>query len=137
MNLPDHIRPTAADVPAGEAWLVEFYGEKSNAVKDGDDSAPWNTINTGGRLSCVSNDDVILIARLVPAPHDITSPDDVKPGEAWVVECRGERRNAVKGGAFNAPWNTVTAGGLFFPEENEDVTLIARLVPAHYNERNQ
>lgn len=128
---------TAADVPAGEAWLVEFYGEKRPAVKDGDDSAPWNAINTGGRLSCVRNEGVTLITRLVPAPRDITSPDDVKPGEAWLVECRGEQRNAVKDGDDSTPWNTVTAGGLFFHEENDDVILIARLVPAHYNERNQ
>lgn len=57
-------------------------------------------------------------------------PADVKPGEAWVVEVFGERRTAVKDRGGVEPWNTVPAGGRFYPEENAAVTLIARLVPA-------
>lgn len=57
-------------------------------------------------------------------------PADVKPGEAWVVECRGERRAAVKDNDDNnVPWNTVNADGWCLPEDNGDVNLIARLVP--------
>lgn len=97
-----------ADVPAGEAWLVEFYGEKRNAVKDGDDSTPWNTVTAGGLFSYVRNDDVTLIARLVPAPRDITSPDELdklaptsifRDGRGWpgVITDQGEimRMNRV------------------------------------------
>lgn len=58
------------------------------------------------------------------------NPADVKPGEAWVVEVFGERRAAVKDRDDYEPWNTFTAGGRFQPEENESVTLVARLVPA-------
>ena len=58
------------------------------------------------------------------------TPADVKPGEAWIVECRGERRTAVKDMDDDVPWNTVAADGLFFSEENENVTLVSRLVPA-------
>lgn len=58
------------------------------------------------------------------------NPAYVKPGEAWVVECRGERRTAVKDMDDDVPWNTVAADGLFFSEENENVTLLHRLVPA-------
>ena len=65
-----------ADVPPGEVWLVEVYGEKRNAVKDGGDCIPWNTINGNGRLSSVRNADVTLIARLLPAPRDITNPKE-------------------------------------------------------------
>lgn len=58
-------------------------------------------------------------------------PADVKPGEAWVVECRGERRNAMKDSDDNnEPWNTVNTDGWYLLEDNKDVTLIARLVPA-------
>lgn len=66
------------------------------------------------------------------AESDAESPDpaDVKPGEAWLVECRGERRTAVKDRDDDEPWNTFTAGGLFLPEDNEAITLISRLVPA-------
>lgn len=57
-------------------------------------------------------------------------PADVKPGEAWIVECHGERRTAVKDRGGDEPWNTVPAGGRFYPEENAAVTLVTRLVPA-------
>lgn len=57
-------------------------------------------------------------------------PADVKPGEAWIVECGGEKRPAVKDRNDDVPWNTVAADGLFFSEENETVTLLHRLVPA-------
>lgn len=70
--------PDPADVKPGEAWLVEFCGEKRNAVKDGNDPAPWNTINAGGSLSCARNTDITLVARLVPAPRVITNPDELE-----------------------------------------------------------
>lgn len=57
-------------------------------------------------------------------------PADVKPGEAWVVECRGERRAAVKDNDDTVPWCTVNADGWFNAEKNESVTLVSRLVPA-------
>ena len=58
-------------------------------------------------------------------------PADVKPGEAWIVECRGERRNAVKDNDdLNEPWNTVNADGWLLAEDDEDITLVSRLVPA-------
>lgn len=58
------------------------------------------------------------------------NPADVKPGEAWIVECRGERRAAVKDSDDTVPWCTVNADGWFNAEDNEDVTLVSRLVPA-------
>ena len=57
-------------------------------------------------------------------------PADVKPGEAWIVECRGERRTAVKDHDDAVPWCTFNADGWFLAEDNEEVTLIYRLVPA-------
>lgn len=62
--------------------------------------------------------------------QDVLNPADVKPGEAWIVECHREWRTAVKDRDDDEPWNTFTAGGLFFPEENEAITLVSRLVPA-------
>lgn len=59
------------------------------------------------------------------------NPADVKQGEAWIVECRGERRNAVKDNDdLNEPWNTVNADGWLLAEDDEDITLVSRLVPA-------
>ena len=57
-------------------------------------------------------------------------PADVKPGEAWIVEVRGERRAAVKDRDDYEPWNTFNADGWYLCEDNGDVNLIARLVPA-------
>lgn len=61
---------------------------------------------------------------------ETTDPADVKPGEAWIVECRGERRNAVKDHDDAVPWCTFNADGWFLAEDNEEVTLVTRLVPA-------
>ena len=61
---------------------------------------------------------------------ETTDPADVKPGEAWVVECRGERRTAVKDNGIDIPWNTINADGWYLSEDNEDVTPIIRMVPA-------
>lgn len=57
-------------------------------------------------------------------------PADVPPGKAWLVECRGERRNAVKDNDYSVQWCTVNADDWFNAEKNEDVTLVTRLVPA-------
>ena len=57
-------------------------------------------------------------------------PADVKPGEAWLVEVAGAWRTAVKDRGAGVPWNTVDADGLFFPEGNENITIVSRLVPA-------
>jgi hypothetical protein len=57
-------------------------------------------------------------------------PADVKPGEAWMVEVRGERRPAVKDRDSIGPWNTIDPDGRFLMEDNENVTLLHRLVPA-------
>lgn len=61
---------------------------------------------------------------------ETTDPADVKPGEAWIVECRGERRTAVKDHDDAVPWCTFNADGWFLAEDNEEVTLVTRLVPA-------
>lgn len=71
--------PDPADVPAGEAWLVECRGERRNAVKDRDDNnEPWNTIDANGRYVYKRNENVTLVSRLVPAPRVITDPDELE-----------------------------------------------------------
>ena len=62
--------------------------------------------------------------------NPVMDPADVKPGEAWVVECRGERRTAVKDNGIDIPWNTINADGWYLSEDNETITLVSRLVPA-------
>lgn len=64
-----------ADVKPGEAWIVDVDGERRTAVTDADDNYPWNTVTGGGWMSPVSNKEVTLITRLVPAPRVITDPE--------------------------------------------------------------
>lgn len=67
-----------ADVKPGEAWLVEYDGEKRNGVKDKEDPIPWNTVTDGGWLSPLRNTEIKLVSRLVPAPRVITNADDLE-----------------------------------------------------------
>lgn len=69
--VPDPTTPRPADVPAGEAWLVEVDGKKRAAVKDRDDIQPWNTVNAGGWLLTEDDEDITLVARLVPEPRTV------------------------------------------------------------------
>lgn len=57
-------------------------------------------------------------------------PADVQPGEAWLVEVNREKRTAVKDTDAGVPWNTVNTNGVFRAENDDDVTLVTRLVPA-------
>lgn len=63
--------PTPADVQPGEAWLVQVGRETRTAVKDTDAGIPWNTVNHSGVFHAENDDDVTLLARLVP----VTRPD--------------------------------------------------------------
>ncbi|MDN6440503.1 MAG: hypothetical protein L0K30_00455 [Acidipropionibacterium jensenii] len=69
--------PDPADVPAGEAWIVECDGEKRTAVKDRGDAEPWNTVNADGWMLTEDDEDITLVAHLVPAPRVITNPHDL------------------------------------------------------------
>ena len=84
--------PDPADVKPGEAWIVDVGGEKRNAVKDADNNYPWNTVTGGGWMSPVSNKEVTLLARLVPAPRAITNPGDLDtlPIRTIIRDSRGE-----------------------------------------------
>lgn len=75
-------------------------------------------------------DKFLPVQKAAESNAETPDPADVKPGEVWIVECRGERRTAVKDRDDDEPWNTVASDGLFFSEENENVTLLHRLVPA-------
>jgi len=88
--------PDPADVPPGEAWIVEVDGERRTAVKDKEDYFQWNTVTAGGWLSTVGNADVILIARLVPAPRVIANPDDLDRLAVKSVVLDGVKRSCHK-----------------------------------------
>ncbi|MGV0868716.1 hypothetical protein [Corynebacterium kalidii] len=66
-----------------------------------------------------------------PATDSAPLPDpaDVPAGEAWTVEVCGERRPALKDNCPWVPWSTVAGNGVYMGENNDAVTLVARLVP--------
>lgn len=79
--------PDPADVKPGEAWTVECHGETRTAVKDGDDSVPWLTVNADDWFNSERNTSVTLVSRLVPAPRTITDPDDLDalPSDTTII----------------------------------------------------
>lgn len=77
LKTPNSSTPNPADVPPGEAWIVEVFGEQRTAAKDRTDYLAWNTVSAEGILFPEQNEDVTLIARLVPAPRVIINADDL------------------------------------------------------------
>lgn len=60
----------------------------------------------------------------------VTSPADVKPGEAWLVELDGQRATALKDNDGLAPWSIVGPDGRCRIGGDTAITLVSRLVPA-------
>lgn len=60
----------------------------------------------------------------------VTSPADVKPGEAWLVELDGQRATALKDNDGLAPWSVVGPDGRCRIGGDTAITLVSRLVPA-------
>lgn len=78
-----------ADVPPGEAWIVEFSGERCTAVKDNNYFEPWSAVTPDGTSVSLADDEVTLVSRLVPAPRVITDPEELDGLEDETV-LRGE-----------------------------------------------
>lgn len=95
--------PDPADVKPGEAWIVECRGERRNAVKDRDDNYPWTTVTGGGWMSSMSNKEVTLITRLVPAPRVITNADELdRLAEGTIIRARdGDACRKADGGDWS------------------------------------
>ena len=115
------------------AGRVEQIEQERDEARAGGRAAHDNWMNAADEVERLTSENEQLhltVQKGAESNAETTDPAYVKPGEAWVVECRGERRTAVKDRDDDVPWNTVAADGLFFSEENENVTLLHRLVPA-------
>ncbi|WP_414122877.1 hypothetical protein [Corynebacterium nuruki] len=131
------------------AWraMDKACGEKGDAIRERDEARAEVKVlaeelagaeSEVERLTAVneqlrlSDNFVEFLNKFLTVQKGTETPDpaDVKPGEAWIVECRGERRTAVKDRDDTVPWCTVNADGWFNAEKNADVTLVSRLVPA-------
>ena len=73
-------RPDPADVPTGEAWLVEVDGERRFGFRcdPSDEDEPWATfVKIPWDTDWESDYRITMVSRLVPAPRVITNPDEL------------------------------------------------------------
>ena len=118
-DTPRALRDLATDAAQMEHDLAEARAEVERLTAERFEKEVRDTIDThyAAQKGAESNAESI-------------DPADVKPGEAWIVECNEERRTAVKDNSIDIPWNTVNADGWCLCEDSEDITLVSRLVPA-------
>lgn len=83
--------PDLADVPYGEAWLVEYHGDDLPALRRLDHPGDWYLVRKNGTGGHVRSQDITLVSRLVPAPRQITTRGELNAlPEGTVVRAKGE-----------------------------------------------
>ena len=83
--------PDPADVPYGEAWLVEYHGDDLPALRRLDHPGDWYLVRKNGTGGHVRGQDITLVSRLVPAPRQITTRGELNAlPEGTVVRAKGE-----------------------------------------------
>ena len=65
--------PNPADVPDGQAWIVEYHGDDLPALRRLDHPGDWYLVRKNGTGGHVRSQDITLVSRLVPAPRQITT----------------------------------------------------------------
>lgn len=138
------------DVPVGEAWLVnanDGIGSAERVIAIKVNRRVWASRSEGKTLERFWYDpEVTLITPLIPAnpqdqgqpsdltpPEQTTRPEDVSPGEAWLMNVdhigeSAERINAVK--LAGDKWIVGSCENIARIWENHEVGLIAPLIPA-------
>ena len=76
-NHPATDLPDPADVPYGEAWLVEYHGDCVPALRRLDHPGEWSLVRKNGTGGHVRSQDITLVTRLVPAPRQITTREEL------------------------------------------------------------
>lgn len=124
-----------ADVPAGEAWIVEVCGERRPALKDNCPWVPWSTVAGNGVYENENNADVTLVARLVPEAdvpdwdhmNHLLEPAGIPTAQPWLVRdgqglCLGVRQAP---GAPIPPWKLLRlCDGTIRRRADADVTMV-------------
>ena len=76
-NHPATDLPDPADVPYGEAWLVEYHGDCVPALRRLAHPGEWSLVRKNGTGGHVRSQDITLVSRLVPAPRQATTLEDL------------------------------------------------------------
>ena len=83
--------PNPADVPEGQAWIVEYHGDALPALRRLDHPGDWYLVRKNGTGGHVRSQDITLVSRLVPAPRQITTRGELNAlPEGTVVRAKGE-----------------------------------------------
>lgn len=69
--------PNPADVPEGQAWIVEYHGDDLPALRRLDHPGDWYLVRKNGTGGHVRSQDITLVSRLVPAPRQATTLEDL------------------------------------------------------------
>lgn len=69
--------PNPADVPEGQAWIVEYHGDDLPALRRLDHPGDWYLVRKNGTGGHVRSQDITLVSRLVPAPRQITTREEL------------------------------------------------------------
>lgn len=83
--------PNPADVPEGQAWIVEYHGDTLPALRRLDHPGDWYLVRKNGSGGHVRSQDITLVSRLVPAPRQITTRGELNAlPEGTVIRAKGE-----------------------------------------------
>lgn len=113
-----------------EHALAEARAEVERLTAERLDRNSETDVRDKAALNNLDKAETVTVQKDAETTAETPDPADVQPGEAWLVECHGERRNAVKDNDDTVPWCTVNADCWFNAEKNATVTLLHRLVPA-------
>ena len=69
--------PNPADVPEGQAWVVEYHGDTLPALRRLDHPGDWYLVRANGTRGHVRSQDITLVSRLVPAPRQVTTREEL------------------------------------------------------------
>lgn len=69
--------PNPADVPVGQAWIVEYHGDDLPALRRLDHPGDWYLVRANGTGGHVRSQDITLVSRLMPAPRQITTREEL------------------------------------------------------------
>lgn len=129
-DTPQALRDLATRAAQMEHDLMEARAEVERLTTERDRRLQHEPYRRGQAIPSTGDTFIVPCTERQDRNAETPNPAYVNPGEAWIVEVNGERRNAVKDRDPHFPWNTVGANSRFYDKDNKDITLVSRLVPA-------
>ena len=105
--------PDPADVPEGQAWIVEYHGDDLPALRRLDHPGDWYLVRKNGTGGHVRSQDITLVSRLVPAPRQVATREELY---------ELPRRTVIRDKDGVVCERTSLGGGWYSPESTTDQT---------------